>query len=425
MGNLRLSTDLAKQRGEAMRLAKSELETLRSYSALQSDDPKTVSFDDSTKAFDSVTAKAYTVSPSDSNTSFTITRQVDPIVLDGITVAKSVRVMVTWTDRTGAAGSTTTAGTTQSITLDSVIARIDPAFSGALGVNAPEGGTRQPGNRHPAIPVSAVDIGSKKSAFRPSAGRDVVWVFNNVTGAIVSRCTLAVGAALSSLTAADCTDTPAYLLSGTIRFSNTSPANPTKPEANAIPLDLAIKEGTYQVLRVYPGGRIPALDASGALVFDTYTADDGTKAPEDRKSWITYVRLPAFECFNDSPSSAPSTQPFVNYSCIVYPDSTTKMWSGRLELTGLSIGTTASEYRVCRYSADYNGNGTPYVKAGDYIIDNYEHPAVYVDVTGSLVRQNFLVVKGNVDCPTAPAVNASAGIFVDYSTVQHQPDPSF
>lgn len=423
MGNLRLSTDLAKQRGEAVRLAQSELERLRSFSALESDDPTVVSFEDSTKALDSITEKTYSVSPANSNTTFTVARQVAPVIVAGIEVARSVRVIVTWMDRTGKEGSVAEAGTPQSVTLDTVIARVDPSFSGSLSVNAPEGGTRQPGNRNPAIPVGAVDLDKKKSAFRPSASKEAVWVFNNATGVIVSTCTVPTGTALTpaDLAAAVCSDTTAYLLSGTVRFSNSSPANPTAPEASPFKFGVAINEGVYKVLRVYAGTRNPARDASGALVWDTYTATPVIPKPEDAKSWVTYTLLPKVED-KDCVIDIPGTERFANYFCLVKPDdSSPTKWSGRVELTGFTIGTTASEYRVCRYTADYNGNGTPYVKAGDYIIDNYEHPDVYVDVVGSLARQNFLVVKGDVDCPTAPAVDASTGVFVDYSTKQHQP----
>ena len=93
-----------------------------------------------------------------------------------------------------------------------------------------------------------------------------------------------------------------------------------------------------------------------------------------------------------------------------------------MELIDFSVGTTAADYRVCRYSADYDGSGdslTPDKKA----LDNLEHPAVYGKVTSSLARQNFLVIRGDVSCPTAPAVSPSTGVFANYSTIQQQPVP--
>ncbi|RYG38697.1 MAG: hypothetical protein EON93_01540 [Burkholderiales bacterium] len=424
MGNLRFGADLAKQRGEAMRLAQAELETLRSYSLLTSADPSVVTFDDSDVALDSIKNSTRVVTPETSNTTFTVTRTVDPVKVDELVVAKSVRVMVTWTDRTGVDGSASKKGAPQSVTLDTLISRVDPSFSGSLGINAPDGGTRQPGARHPAIPVSAKDLGDKRSAFRPSDLGSTVWVFNNLTGVIVSTCSLAPSSELTASTlVGTCADEFAYLLSGSVRFSYTSPANPTLPEGSAMPLDLAIRQGFYVTPRVDATTRIAKKTPTGDLIWDTVTvqeppfpADAAASAPA-----FTYVALPLHTCIDDAPSTTPTTQTVVNYNCIVRPDSVSKRWSGKLDLTGITIGMTSSEYRVCRYSADYNGNGTEYTKTGDYVIDNYEHPAVYSNVAGSLVRQNFLVIKGNVSCPTAPAVDSSARVFVDYSTKHHQP----
>lgn len=399
MGNLRRGADLAKQRGEAVRLAQTDLETLRSYSELPtSTDPKKVTFDGT------IVTNTRTVTPADSNASFTVSRFVSPIKMGDDVVAKAVRVMVTWTDRAGESGSTGQPSAPQSVTLDTVIARVDPGFSGSLEVQPPPGGIRQPAGRHPVIPVTAKDLGNKQSAFRPSALGSVVWVFNNVTGAIVSKCSIEAGTPVSTLTAADVescdNSTIGYLLNGTVRFSNTDPANPAIPEASAIPLDLAIVGGTYMTPLLGPDGR-PVKDGSGNVIMTTVT-----------------VTPPSYQCFNDSPSITPSTQPFVNYNCIVYP--TDGVWSGKVTLSGFSIGTTAVDYRVCRYSADYNGNGSPNV-TNTTSLDNYEHPELYVKVAGSLARQNFLVVRGTRTCPTAPAVNPTSGIFVDYSTIQLQP----
>jgi hypothetical protein len=195
-----------------------------------------------------------------------------------------------------------------------------------------------------------------------------------------------------------------YLVSGVINFSSTSPANPTKPESAAQPIPLSVylslspsqfkARDTNKVLVLVPGGEYPV--------------------------------SPSYECFSDAPSSVVSTQTFVNYNCIVYPNNQTpKNWWGQVLLSGLNIGTTASQFRVCRYHADYNGNGYTYkvldAAEGIFQIDNEEHPNIYRGVTYSLAKQNFLVVRGDVTCPTAPAVDFANGVFVDYSTRQIQP----
>jgi hypothetical protein len=306
---------------------------------------------------------------------------------------------VAWTDR---------AGDTQFVNLDTVVAAVDPLFSAAVGFTPPAGPVTLPSARHPAIPVGAKQLDGKNSAFIPSSSTGVAWVFNNVTGVITGKCTITAGTAVSTLTAADVesckNNTVGYLLSGVIRFSNSSPPNPSAPGGTAIDLGLAITGGSYSLPQLVNGAPVMS---GGSMVLDTFTASAPTPAPD---------------CFDDAPTTSPSAQPFVTYNCIVYPDTTTKLWSGKLELTGITIGTTASEYRVCRYSADYNGNGSRFttdLKA----LENEEHPEVYGKVTGSLARQNFLVIRGDLSCPTAPAVNPSTGVFADYSTVQLQPAP--
>jgi hypothetical protein len=61
--------------------------------------------------------------------------------------------------------------------------------------------------------------------------------------------------------------------------------------------------------------------------------------------------------------------------------------------TGWSLGGGSGDHRVCRYVADADGSGA--------IDANIEHPADYVDVAGSLLAQNFLVVRGDQACPAA------------------------
>jgi Tfp pilus assembly protein PilV len=405
MTNLRRSGDMGKQRNEAMRIAQAEMAALRNFSVLTKPSPAAsdvIDFDT-----DLVSAASRNTMPSDSNATYSVTRTAGTLN-DGDSgsepQARTVQVAVSWSDR-----ATRQDDAPQTIVLNTIIARVDPAFAGAVGFTPPPGGTRQPGGRHPAIPTTAKDLGDKTSAYRPSSLSGTVWVFNNITGVIVGKCTIEPGTAVSALTPADVescrNNTVGYLLSGTIRFSNTSPANPSLPEAMAFPLDMAIITATYQTPEIGPSGA-PRKDADGNYIMQTLTAT-----------------APSYECFDNAPGSTPSTQAFVNYDCIVYPDTgSPRTWSGKLVLAGFDIGTLESEYRVCRYSADYNGNGTPYV-SDTVAYDNFEHPEVYVGVTGSLARQNFLVIKGTSTCPTAPAVDPANRIFVDYSTRQLQPSP--
>lgn len=358
MSNLRRGADLAKQRGEALRIAQAELGKMRAFSVLtpKATDPAgTVAYADTLQG-----RVTWDATPPDSNTTYAVERLVSEKLLAAGTTepaAKSVRVNVTWTDRAGEA---------QRVTLDTVIAKVDPLFGGALSLTPPSDDVRRPADRAPVVPTAAKDLGDKTSAFKPSAGGGIAWVFDNVTGSISKICTVDVRVLTSALTAgalSGCSSvTAGYLVSGTVSFSFVSPARPASPEGSALPVHASIQ-----------------ITSSGHPT-------------------------PAFECFDDAGTVINA----VNYYCIVYGNTDTKpIWSGQVQLTGLDFGPSASQYKTCRYSADYNRDGK---------LSNNEHPNAYDKVSGSLARQNFLVVKGNVDCPTAPPVNPTAGIFTDFST---------
>jgi hypothetical protein len=115
---------------------------------------------------------------------------------------------------------------------------------------------------------------------------------------------------------------------------------------------------------------------------------------------------------------------FVSYACIVTPvdhdtnSSTPNRWWGQVTLNtdgSWAIGTSSSQFKVCRYSADYNGTGS---------ISNSEHPLWYRAVTGALDSQNYLVIQGNQSCPTDRAQNLLSNPInaVDDTTAQHQPN---
>jgi len=392
LGNLRRSGDLAKQRGDAMRIAQAELATLRSFSVLKKPDGAAQTVRDYEGDIATPEDRP-TITWADSNASFLLKRVVTPVVKDSAEPqAKTVRVTVSWQDR---------AGQTQSVSLDTIISRTDPAYGLALGVTPPADGLRQPDKRSPLVPPTATDLGNGSSLFRPNADKTRVWVFNNATGIITGKCSIDTAIALTTLTASqlDSCDngTIGYLLSGTVRFSKLAAPDPSNPEADALPgLTIA-----------------PTLSAS-----QFRTADGKSLAPGGSDY------SPSPECFNDSPSSATPNQKMVNYFCVVYPN-TQRNWWGQTLLGGLSIGTSDGQYRVCRYSGDYNGNGYTYVvpnaaKPWLFKIDNEEHPDTYRGVTYSLVRQNFLVVPGKASCPLLPA-DTTAGRFVDDSTYQIQP----
>lgn len=361
-GNMRRSADFAKQLSEAVRLAQRETETLRAYSLLDRDvntPAQLLSFDQIVDAQNADAGDAVR------NAVYTVRRDVEDAP-DGVN--KIVEVSVGWTDR---------AGDTQTLRLRSFVARIDPRLSAALTIPADGEPTRRPLGRSVTIPFDAKDLGDGRSVFKPPNSGGVAWIFNNLSGMITSRCTgFGVNTDTASISAADVANRcdnniTAYLLSGHVRFSTGPTPDPEAPSSNALPLEMAVD--------VVPADAHPT---------------------------------PAYQCFDDAPASPVNTQvDGVRYFCAVYPNSATPpSWTGVLRVADIPLG--GGGYKVCRYSADYNGDGR---------ISNDEHPQLYAGVSRALVGQNFLVIAASNSCPVGRTVDPSAGAFFNSATVQHQP----
>jgi len=137
-GALRLHGDLARQRSEAVRIGARELESLRAWSSLEAAS--------GASAYAAIVDAETTVDADanpQANTDYRIVRGIDDAAFAG---AKGTTVTVEWADRAGAA---------QRIVLDSVIARSDPVWSGALAVGAGAGIPRGSLGRSPLVPVTA------------------------------------------------------------------------------------------------------------------------------------------------------------------------------------------------------------------------------------------------------------------------------
>lgn len=364
--NLRRSADLAKQRGEAIRIAQQQLEILRDYSVLSTVDAAAGSA--GTRAFQNIAPDVnLNAGDANSNATYALTQTVTDWTetTTGAQTMKAVSINVSWGDRANQA---------QFVELHSFITRADPGLGGELSVPPVSTPLRRPAERSPVIPTGAKDIGNKMSVFKPQADGTVAWVFNNLTGVIVGKCTVPWNVATAALTTADVTscnsNTVGYLLRGYVRFSDGSAPDADHPSSPALPLDLV-------------------MNVTGS----------------------NYPVTPRYECFDDAPSVASALITVVNYNCVVYPNSdTTRNWSGSLTLNGLALG--GSDWQVCRYSADYDGNGS---------ISNAEHPLTYNSVTSSLTGQNFLVIRANATCPTGHTLDPAHGIFSNTATVRHQP----
>ncbi len=384
--HMRLNTDVARQRSEAVRIAQDDIEKLRAFSVLATSVGASAyaSVASATRQVDSDNGQP-------SNTSYALTREIT--VADS-PLSKNARVSVAWDDRTGAR---------QQIVLNTLIAGHDPAYAGALQLHAKDPPVRGVHARSPWIPLQAKDLGQGRSAFKPVAGGTEALVFDNFTGSVIARC-IGVDAALSNanLSAAalgTCEVLQAYVLSGVVRFSSATP--PDAAAANDAPLALSIA--------IAPSDRTPApVCRSEARKSVTFTLDGTTRTES--------VPIGANPTSLGLSSWLETGERFVTYHCLVIPVAPGVSWSGRANVVpvGWTLGAGAGDNRVCRYSADLDGSGA--------VDNNLEHPDSYTAVSSSLTQQNFLVIRGTQSCPTAAAgTNLANPVFADLSTAPHQP----
>lgn len=357
--NLRRSADVAKQRSEATKLAQVDMESTRSFGALLA-----ASAPASTAAYSDIAASAIdSAGRLDSNAKFALTRDVSVSVNPPMT---AIDLSLSWVDR---------ANETQTVRLSTFVAGIAPGLSGSLMIGPPDGvSSRRPQGRSTDIPTGAIDKGDGKSVFKPDPTGTVAWVFSNLTGEITNVCTgLLPATAPGDVDVSSCGLAKGYLLSGYVRYSTVTPPDPDLPSSAAMSFGLTL---TVDVAAEYP-------------------------------------LTPTYQCFSRLPTATVGS-----YFCAVYPRTSTgdavsrpiNTWGGRLDLSGIPLAT----YKICRYSADYDGSGT---------ISNAEHPATYAKVTGALTRQNFLVIKAADSCPSGHGVDVSQGQFTNTATVLHQSAP--
>ena len=321
-GGLRLDGDLARQRSEALRIGEAEIEGLRAFA--------TIAPASDLLSYDAIADAESTVLAT--NASYRIVRRVDA---GAVAAAKAATVRVGWTDRSGAA---------REIALASVIAGIDPAYSGALalGAGAIPAPSRGAFGRSPVVPVGARDLGDGRSAWKPAAAATIAVVFDNASGAIVATCIVATTTAVRDLSAADlagCVAGRRLLVGGTIRFTSATP--PQAANVAEIPLSVAVALS----LAGGPYARSPVCSseakktvrhtAAGSLRVDAVVID-ATPASLGIASW------------DDTGDR------FVDWHCIVTPRADGR-WSGRTSLVaggGWTIGSTHVDRRVCSYGAD-------------------------------------------------------------------------
>lgn len=370
--NLRRSADLARQRGEAVRIAQQQIERMRDYSVLTA--AQAALAPAGVLAYEDIATPnaPFNAGDANSNASFMLNQVVTPWVEDssGTETMKAVSINVSWADR---------AGGTQFIETHTFIASADPGLSGSLSIPPISTPLRRPADRDSAIPIGAKDFGNKTSVFKPQPGGTVAWIFNHIGGAVIGRCTVPAGTPTAVLALADlstCDRTRSgLLLSGYVRFSDSVTPDSATPSSTAVPLDMVMN------------------------VTDGDAAD------------------PNYECYDDAPtSSVGATATAVSYYCVVYPNnSTVPSWSGTLRIKNIPVSiddqTVVSPWQVCRYSGNYNG---------DRVIGNFEHPLTYTQVAAALTSQNFLLVRASATCPAGQVADPARGIYANTQTVLHQ-----
>ena len=367
-GQLRLNSDIARQRSEAVRLAQEDMEKLRAFSAI-APTAESPSYADIASA---------TVSVGDgyrSNAGYRIERSV---ANHAAPAYKSASVTVNWADRTGAQ---------QHVVLNSVISANHPALSGALTVPGTTDPVRGVLGRSARIPLAAKDLGNGSSVFKPVAAGTVAWVFSHASGQVTARCNVAANLQTRNLAVSDLTDcvaATAVLLSGQVRLSTAVPPDPT--HANDTPLPLTV---TVQLTGVRDAASPVCLSEAQKVVA---IASPGGSRRET-------VPLAATPAAMGLAGWIDLGERFVAYHCAIAPLGA--RWSGLSTVIpqGWTIGSAANEYKVCRFSADQDESGA--------VDTNAEHPDRYVDVDGSLMQQNFLIIRADQSCPLG--------------TVQHQP----
>lgn len=375
---LRRTTDLSRQRSEAVRLAAQHLEQLRwlapaNLGSLTDFGPQ---------AIDTLA----------SPTRYTLERRVST---DAAGRLAQVVGTVRWQDRQAL---------DHTLTLATALTTLDPALGAATLLNrsvAPSSASpTAPGTseRSLRIPVAARDLGDGRHAFKPRTDEALVWLFDSRSGEVIGRCDSTAGLpadALDARSLGNCKAFSGLLLSGHIRFATDrdtlTAADAEQPASTAMSVNLRLTLTT-------------------------------TGHPN-----------PAWECVQDGPTGVPpgsTLKTSIAFHCVIQPvapaSGGTPRWSGRLDLVPqgwLLVSSTGStgRFRVCRYSADHDGNGR---------IDNPEHPASYSVVTTALGHQNFLVIRAAARCPIDVGPFGTSGLSlgltgtsnaVDDSTVAHQP----
>lgn len=469
---LRASADVAKQRGEAMRIAQQDMERMRLFRSLDSLAGTSLYWGgtDSTKwgsDFRSVTdspSSGSTISGSTSyeaNTTYRLTRTV---TTSSVADFKELQVKIAWTDRQGK---------DQSVVLRNVINLTDPSVAMSIGIVPNGSPVKDLLGRNVQIPIPAKNLNDGTSVFKPTSDATKAYVFSNETGEVTKVCTVSASTPTAQLQNSDltrnCVNTTAYILSGFIRFYSSKGSDNFDPSITNDPQP----SGTTWGVQLNLDNTAPPANGQGTLeqltsAYWTSKTNAGYDAPScfaEYSKTISYTGVVNYTITNNgTPTTTTSStfyltvpenlsltptdvapydgvrtsaqisnvkdtkERYVAYSCIVTPidldsnSATKKAWTGRPLLTvsgsGATIVANSSGYKVCRLSSDYNKNGyiwypaqAPLDNSSVHVtkIDNEEHPYAYLNVSKAMSNQNYVVIQGDKSCPNLQSDSGGSG----------------
>lgn len=347
------SSDVAKQRTEAVRLAQREMDRLRSYTSIAVSASHPINWA-------GMAASSVTLATTGTNTQYTLAT-----TFAGATSSpmRPVNITVSWNDRTG---------DLQTVALSSVIAQNDPIDIGKitnpLPLNQP---LKRPKNRNINIPIPAVDLGGQKST--TLFGLNYAIVYSNVSGGVVEICTPSLTAAEAAsaavvattinslLSGGSCTTVNGYILAGYVSRTGATVVFPGPTLGLAIP---------------------PATGASAPIDTSGLTRNQPAASGH------------AINCLYDvardqnNPNELTNQIPGYMYYLCVVPLSAPSLYGGTLKFKGID---TTLNYFLCRYQWTQSD-----------LDSNEKNIQPYANVNKSIDEQNYLLVRDNSGvCPAA------------------------
>lgn len=231
---MRMNSDIAKQRSEAVRLTQTNIEARRSY--------------DTMAAYGAVAAAAGVASGANATYEWEIL--VPPAVASP--PLKTIVATATWQDR---------AGNDQMVQLQTSLAGTPPELGAAISVPG-SGTSRKPRGRAPGIPPEAVNQGDGTSRFVPPAigsNPPVAWVFDNVSGYIIKLC---------DETFTTCTSTNLLPLTGYMRFASApTPSEAEMPTGTAVAVGVKVETSSPSTATVVCAVSPPTTGPGGFVAY--------------------------------------------------------------------------------------------------------------------------------------------------------------